>query len=147
MTLVQFLLRGFRPPAEALGGLGPLETRVMEAIWAREIEASVRDVFETLGPDLAYTTVMTTLDRLYKKGLLSRRREGRGFLYSPRVSREQLSSGLAGGVMEALLGDPAEARPVLSSIVDAVGERDRAMLDELERLVREKRRALARRQP
>jgi predicted transcriptional regulator len=147
MTLVQFLLRGFRPPAEALGALGPLETRVMDAIWARPDEACVRDVFEVLGSDLAYTTVMTTLDRLYKKGLLSRRREGRGFLYRARVSRQELSSGVVSGVVDALLGDPAEARPVLSSIVDAVGDRDRAMLDELERLVREKRRALARRQP
>jgi predicted transcriptional regulator len=125
--------------------LGPLEARVMSVIWQAASELLVRDVFTRLGSELAYTTVMTTLDRLYKKGLLERRREGRGFLYAPRVTREQLSRSVVASVVDAVLGNASEARPVLSSIVDVVGERDRAMLDELERLVRDKRRRLGRR--
>ncbi len=127
--------------------LGPLETQVMEQVWGGPDPLSVRDVHEGLGGELAYTTVMTTLDRLFKKGLLQRRREGRGFLYSARVTREDLSRGVAGAVVEALLGGEPAARPILSGIVDAVSEKDRAMLDELELLVRRKRRELEGREP
>lgn len=120
--------------------LGPLETQVMERVWEGPGPVSVRDVHECLGSELAYTTVMTTLDRLFKKGLLKRRREGRGFLYVAAVTRDDLSRGVAGAIVEALLGGEPAARPILSGIVDAVSDKDRAMLDELERLVRAKRR-------
>jgi len=128
------------------GALGPLEAQVMQALWGRAAEASVRDVHEGLGSDLAYTTVMTTLDRLYKKGLLERRREGRGFVYRARLSHAELSRGLAGALFESLLGRAPAPQPILSGIVDAVSDQDRAMLDELERLVRAKRRELQERE-
>jgi predicted transcriptional regulator len=124
------------------GALGPLEAQAMQVLWERPGEASVRDVHAGLGGELAYTTVMTTLDRLFKKGLLARRREGRGFVYSASVSRDDLSRGLAGALVEGLLGRANAHRPVLSGIIDAVGDKDRAMLEELERLVRLKRREL-----
>jgi predicted transcriptional regulator len=122
--------------------LGPLETQVMEVVWSRADESSVRDVKDLLPGEPAYTTVMTTLDRLYKKGLLSRRRDGRGFVYTAHVSRSDLSSHLIGTVVLASLGTGSAHRPILSAIVEAVGESDAANLDELERLVRLKRRAL-----
>lgn len=131
-----------RLPWHSSNALGPLETQVMRLVWERSGEASVRDVHEGLGSDLAYTTVMTTLDRLYKKGLLERRREGRGFVYAARVSRDDHSRGLAGALIEAMLGREPAPQPILSGIVDAVSDKDRAMLDELERLVRLKRREL-----
>jgi predicted transcriptional regulator len=121
--------------------LGRLERQVMERLWTRDAEWSVRDLRHALNTHLAYTTLMTTVDRLYKKGLLSRRKEGRAFVYSTRVSREDLDRGVAARVIGALLGEgPERAQPVLSCFVDAVSERDRDLLDELERLVREKRR-------
>lgn len=94
-------------------------------------------------PDTAYTTLMTTLDRLHKKGVLDRKKSGRAYRYAPRFSREGLESCLAADAFEALLGgkrSPASARPLLTSFVDAVSRRDALLLDELERLVREKRR-------
>lgn len=94
--------------------LGPLETQVMERVWEGPGPVSVREVHECLGGELAYTTVMTTLDRLFKKGLLKRRREGRGFLYVAAVTRDNLSRGVAGAVVEALLGGEPAARPILS---------------------------------
>ena len=118
----------------------------MDVVWAGP-GATVRDVMKTLGGEPAYTTVMTTLDRLFKKGLLQRRREGRGFLYVAAVTRDDLSRGVAGAIVEALLGGEPAARPILSGIVDAVSDKDRAMLDELERLVRAKRRELGGREP
>src|SRR5262249_52662048 len=63
--------------------LGPLETQAMEILWSCG-ECSVRELIRKLDRDIAYTTVMTTLDRLYKKKLVTRRRLGRANLYSPR---------------------------------------------------------------
>ena len=141
MKAPRFLLRGFRRPSEmALAALGPLERQVLDETWRRG-EVSVRDICLTFGEQIAYTTVMTTLDRLYKKRLLDRRKSGRAFLYSPAVSREQLESGIREDVIEGLL-DGTGIQPVLACIVDAVSERDREMLDELERLVQEKKRQL-----
>jgi predicted transcriptional regulator len=120
---------------------GPLERRVLEALWKAGEEASVRDLQEFF-PEVAYTTLMTTLDRLYKKRVLSRRKAGRAFLYAPVSNREGLAQLLAAKALEAILasfGSPATIRPVLSTFVDAVSRRDGLLLDELESLVRARR--------
>ena len=119
--------------------LGPLEERVMEALWRRG-EANVRDVHEEFGDGIAYTTVMTTLDRLYKKGLLIRWKVGRAFQYAPTATRAESQRSLAAELMESLLAQhQQEPLPLLSNLVDAVGDADRRLLDDLERLVQEKR--------
>jgi predicted transcriptional regulator len=113
---------------------------VLEETWRRP-ETSVRDVFMAFDEKVAYTTLMTTLDRLYKKNLLSRRKDGRAFLYSPLVTREGLEQGITEDLIEGLLGHTGEpVEPVLACIVDAVSQRDRELLDELDRLIKEKRR-------
>ena len=142
MKSPRFLLRGFRRPSEmALAALGPLERQVLDETWQRG-EVTVRDICGAFGDQVAYTTIMTTLDRLYKKHLLARRKEGRAFLYSPAVSREQLETGIREDVIEGLLDGTERIQPVLACIVDAVSERDRELLDELDRLVQEKKRQL-----
>lgn len=126
--------------------LGPLERDVMKFVWNRfELgsEASVRDVFLAFDERLAYTTLMTTLDRLYKKGLLERRKDGRAFYYSPRQTSQEFSRSIARKVIDRLIGSNEHGvEPVLACIVDAVSDRDRELLDELDRLIDEKRRAL-----
>jgi predicted transcriptional regulator len=118
---------------------GKLELRVLDALWKRGSDASVRDVHADF-PNTAYTTVMTTLDRLHRKGVLDRVKAGRAFLYRPRYTADELRLGLAADALGAIF-DPAVApRPILSFLVDAVSRRDKALLDELERLVQEKRR-------
>ncbi len=141
----KFLLRGFTRPREAIiASLGKLERQTMTEVWKRK-EVSVRQVELAFGERVAYTTVMTTLDRLYKKGFLDRRKEGRAFLYSPRFTPEELERGLAEDVIGSLLDTATErVEPVLACFVDAVSDRDRELLDELERLVQEKRRELGR---
>jgi len=136
-----FLLRGFRRPrASVEEALGSLERDVLEQLWAADGEASVRQVQAACG-ELAYTTVLTTLDRLFRKGLVQRRRDGRAFLYRPRLSRDELRQGLASDVIDSLLGADAEAaRPVMSTFIDVVEQRDAALLDELERLLRDRKR-------
>lgn len=115
---------------------------MLEAIWARKTRTRVRDLEDGF-PDIAYTTLMTTLDRLHKKGVLDRAKAGRAYVYWPRYSRAGLQSFLAEGAFEVILGGAgcaAEARPLLSSFVAAVSRHDRLLLDELDRLIREKRR-------
>jgi predicted transcriptional regulator len=143
MKTPRFLLRGFRRPRElACFALGNLERQVLAETWRRG-EVSVRDVYRAFGERVAYTTLMTTLDRLFKKNLLDRRKDGRAFLYSPAVSEADLTQGITEDVIEGLLGRGADSvQPVLACIVDTVSERDRELLDELDRLIREKRKEL-----
>ena len=122
--------------------MGRLERQVLEETWRRR-EISVRDLFTAFDERVAYTTLMTTLDRLYRKRLLGRRKDGRAFLYWPLVSREELEQGIREDVIDGLLGLGADSvEPVLACIVDAVSDRDRELLDELDRLIKEKRREL-----
>jgi len=120
---------------------GPLEVEVLEALWKRPGGASVRALRDDF-PGSAYTTLMTTLDRLYKKGALDRDRAGRAYVYHPRCGRSELESRLAREAFDLLFAGRmrgARARPVLSGLVDAVRVDVALMLDELERIVREKR--------
>jgi predicted transcriptional regulator len=125
--------------------LGRLELGVMEILWSRG-ESSVRDVIDKLNRPLAYTTVMTTLDRLYKKGLLDRRKSERAFLYSPRLSRGDWERKRAGDLVAGFLAGPRPSRDLLiSCLLDAVGQHDEALLDELEKKIRSRRREILRR--
>jgi predicted transcriptional regulator len=144
VSLPRFFLHPFRRPG-GLSPLGRLEGRVLDELWRRPEGACVRDVQTAFAGTLAYTTLMTTLDRLHRKGVLDRRKAGRAYVYTPRWSREELERVLASDLIGSLLaGDAHAAEPVLSCIVDAVSERDRLLLDELDRLVKEKRRRLGR---
>src|SRR5688572_18231469 len=118
---------------------GPLEIRVLDALWARNAPSSVRDL-QPRFPGVAYTTPMTTLDRLFRKGTLTRFNSGRASYYQPRSTQPQRIAELAGSTFATLLpGDTASVRPILSMFVDTVGDRDHALLDELEALVKARR--------
>jgi predicted transcriptional regulator len=140
-----FLFWGFRPPRELLRArLGTLERQVIEIVWAAS-EVTVRDVHTRFEGRVAYTTVMTTLDRLFRKGLLRRTKRARAFVYAALASRQELDEIVASDVVSGLLdGEWSAPLPFLSNLVDAVVERDRALLDELERLVKTKQRELGR---
>ncbi len=118
--------------------LGDLEADIMELMW-RKSPASVREVHESLAEDrsIAYTTVMTVMSRLAEKGLLNREQHGRAYLYVPAQSREEFCSETIDTVMQGLLGGFGE--PVLSHFVDTVGSEDTQKLDELMRLIEEKK--------
>ena len=118
----------------------------MQILWA-EGENSVRGVVQRLRRPLAYTTVMTTLDRLFKKGLLNRRKRERAFVYSPRMTPEQWESHRVGELLDNLLGQPKPYGELLiSCLVEAVGEHDEALLAELERKIKLKREELDRKE-
>ena len=121
--------------------LGPLERRLLEAVWERG-DATVRELVEGGDTNLAYTTLMTTLERLYKKNLLSRRAEGRAYRYTPRFTREEFRREEAGNAFRQMLNaSPAPSLP-LSYLVEIVSEHDAELLDDLSRMVESKRRKL-----
>jgi predicted transcriptional regulator len=123
---------------------GVLERDVMNVLWMTG-DLAVRDVQTRLARPVAYTTVMTTLDRLFKKGVLVRTVSGRAFRYSAAMTRAQLRARIAGRVLAGMLQGREEATvPVLSNLVDSVSAQagGEALLETLEALVREKRREL-----
>ena len=119
--------------------LGPLETQLMRLLWDRG-SATVRELVDCGEIDGAYTTVMTTLDRLYKKRLLDRVPEGRAFRYCPSQSREEFKGDMIRRVVNDILLGSGPAGDPMSYLVDAVSERDRSLLDDLERAIQKKRR-------
>ena len=136
-------MRIFKRPVQP-SPLGHLESCVMEILWSAG-ESNVRDVAEKLPRPLAYTTVMTTLDRLYKKGLLERRKSERAFFYSPRLTQPEWERQCAGEVLAGFLGGPKKSGEMLISfLVDQVS-RDAGLLDELERKIKLKRKEIERR--
>jgi predicted transcriptional regulator len=119
--------------------MGHLEVTVMDALWERG-DGSVHDVLRCLDRPLAYNTVMTTLDRLYKKGLLSRCKRDRAYFYTPCLSRVEWQQKQAEDLLSGFLSGPRPARELLvSCLVEAFGQHDAALLDELEEKIRMKR--------
>lgn len=111
----------------------------MDLVWSRGwAEFSVQDVVGGLPSprELAYTTVLTTVRRLYDKGLLHRERDGRRFLYQPKLGREQFHKQLAQNLMRSL--PPAGREAALAALVDQVPD-DSEALDRLEAMIRERR--------
>jgi len=121
--------------------LGPLEQQLLTVLWQRG-SATVRELLDDGDVKLAYTTVMTTLDRLYKKQVLDRMAEGRAFRYSPRHTQAELERAAAGEAIRQLLDSGPESSLPLSYLVEAVSEHDARLLDELQQLLEQKRREL-----
>ena len=101
-----------------LVALGQLERAVMGQLWASGAPLTVREVHERLDRELAYTTVMTVLGRLAKKGLVRQERDGKAYRYAAASTREQL----AASIMLDALGDVGDDREAaLVAFVDRVG--------------------------
>ena len=97
--------------------LGDLEHAVMDVLWARHAPTPVRDVHEELarGREIAYTTVMTVLDRLAKKGVVARQLDGRAWLYEPARSRLDLHVATVNEALDGLTDE--ERSEVLRRVV------------------------------
>jgi predicted transcriptional regulator len=143
-----FLFRGFKSSGEILEShLGVLEREVMNVVW-KAGEINVREACELLESSVAYTTVMTTMDRLFKKRLLARRKVGRAFVYAAAATRGEMEGAVATELVQSLLQrHTGEPLPLMSSLVDAVSDRDRALHDDHERVIHEKRRSRSREGP
>ena len=126
--------------------LGPLELQLLRVLWKRG-EGTVRHLIDEGLVQGAYTTIMTTLDRLYKKGLLERSPEGRAFRYRPKQTEAELQQGIIAASLRELLGRAPSKEAPLSFLVEAISEHDAALLDKLQQAVAKKRRDLRKRGP
>jgi predicted transcriptional regulator len=115
--------------------LGQLEALVMDRLWSDEGPLSVRQVLEGLPDDRhrAYTTVMTVLDNLFRKGLADRERAGRAYVYRPRQTREQHTADL----MESVLAGGGDRGAALMHFVEQLqpdeAEQLRALLTQMDK--------------
>jgi predicted transcriptional regulator len=116
--------------------LGELEAQVMGKIWARSGPVTVRDIVGDLQHDrpIAYTTVMTVMDNLRKKGWLRRQAEGRAYRYAPLVSAEEYSAGLMRQALAASSDRPA----VLMHFIGELSADEADALEEAYRRLSEK---------
>ncbi|VFA98945.1 Transcriptional regulator BlaI [Nocardia cyriacigeorgica] len=97
----------------------------MDRIWSADDTTTVREVFEDLLQvrEMAYTTVMTTMDNLHRKGWLERERRGRAYVYWPSLSREQYSAKL---MRDALGGGRSDL--ILAHFVEQISDDESAAL-------------------
>ncbi len=134
--MIKKIFSGYRPGKPGLEKvLGSLESEVMEVIWFKEAEVSVRDVYETLAlkREIAYTTVMTIMGRLAEKKLLKKRKEGNAFLFMPAISKGEFTAQMIDNIVDDLLSDFSDA--ALASFISRVGEKDRKSIEKLEKML------------
>ena len=96
--------------------LGELETSVMEAVWVLS-SATAREVHDQFGEGRAYTTIMTTLDRLHHKGLLVREKDGLAWRYQPKLGKHAYERAVTDHEVGRLLDEHGEV--ALNAFVDA----------------------------
>ena len=114
-------------------GFGELEAVLMQRIWDHGGTLTVRDLFEDLREErnIAYTTVMSTMDNLHRKGWLARERDGKAYRYTAVASREEYSARL----MREALADGGDTEVVLSHFLDQIdGEESEALRSVLSKL-------------
>ncbi len=124
--------------------LGPLEEQVLRVI-CQSGKATVRDVLKSLHPSLAYTTVMTTTDRLFQKGLLRRETGSKAYLYFPVQTASDIQKRIARDLITAFLDCGVNAPSLLAvALVDGLAAHDKKLLDDVEREIRVRRLLAAR---
>jgi predicted transcriptional regulator len=127
-------------PRSSPASLGPLEREIMKVLWSAG-DCCVEQVRQQLPRESKYTTVMTTLVRLFRKGLLERRAAERRFVYSPRVSAEELGRMAAADSVARYFATPNLPRKLLLALlVEALLQEDVGLLAEAEEQVRQLRR-------
>ena len=124
--------------------LGPLERRILGEVWLHK-SLTVRELMTHGKFSFAYTTVMTTLDRLFKKGLLDRAEEGKAFRYSPTCTPAEVPRLVAVAGVRRWIESTRPSSLPLSYFVEAISAHDARLLDELRDLVEQKRSELKKR--
>jgi predicted transcriptional regulator len=96
-------------------GFGDLEAVIMHRVWEHDSPVTVRELLDELlkDRDIAYTTVMSTMDNLHRKGWLARVKDGKAYRYTATASREEYSARL----MQEALADGGDTEMVLSHFV------------------------------
>ncbi len=114
-------------------GFGELEAAIMERVWSADRPLLVREVQRTLEPERAYNTVWTVVEILYRKGWLSREKDGRAYRYRATVSREEYTADLMGEALAASTDRAATLRRFAERIDPAEAAQLREVLEEARR--------------
>ena len=119
-------------------GFGDLEAVIMHRVWEHDSPVTVRELFDELSAErvIAYTTVMSTMDNLHRKGWLDRVKEGKAYRYTPTASREEYSARL----MREALVDGGDTEAVLSHFVAQIDRGESEALRSVLRKLRGRRR-------
>jgi predicted transcriptional regulator len=119
---------------------GELEAALMSIVWQHP-SVTAREVCDgmTGSRERAYTTVMTTLDRLHRKGMLGRRKDGLAWRYEASFSKAEYERALADQLAAKILADHGDT--ALSAFVDAAEKVDEVLLEKLARLIDVRRKA------
>lgn len=121
--------------------LHDLEATIMDVVWSGHLTAfAVGDMLAILEKqrDIAYTTVMTTVTRLYDKGILERERDGKRYLYSPKLTRQEFMESTAREVLDEAVG----GHRAMVMLAEKVSEASAGELDDLEALIQKRREEL-----
>lgn len=107
-------------------GFGNLEAVIMDRVWDREDPVTVREIFDELAEErqIAYTTVLSTMDNLHRKNWLQRERSGKAYLYTPSMSREERSAKL----MREAFESGGDTDMVLAFFVEQMNDEQSAQL-------------------
>lgn len=146
IVIIGVCMKGIRIRPEQDGlkvSLFDLEAEIMDIIWDGGLENfSVQDIFVILQGrrEIAYTTVMTTVARLYEKNLLSRKKDGKKYTYSPAKTREDFIVDITKKVVASL--PPLGQETAMALLVDMVSDADESELDRLEKLIQARKSAL-----
>lgn len=122
-------------PGGGVRGFGELEAAIMDQVWSAERPVLVREIHDGLRPERepAYNTVLTVVEILYRKGWLTREKDGRAYRYLPTASREEYTAGLMSEAFDASADRVATLRSFMARIDPAEAAELRALLDEARR--------------
>lgn len=136
------LISAFRPHKQGLKKiLGDLEADVINVIWDKNTEVTVREVYETMRLDreIAYTTVMSTMTHLAKKGILNQSKKEKAYVYTATLSKEEFRQKAASELVAGILDDLAG--PVLTHLIGSLGEKENEKVtQQIEQLIHEMKR-------
>jgi len=139
--MIKRLTSSFKPHKAGLGRvLGDIERLVMDILWSRA-EVTGREVLEEIQKErpLAFTTILTVMDRLLKKGLIRRKKRGGVFVYAPSISRDEFVKQVSEEVLQGILDISASS--AASSFVDILYKTSPEEMDRLSRLIEERKKA------
>lgn len=116
---------------------GELEAKLMEAVWTLD-QPTVQDVIDHLGGKLNYKTTMTVMNRLVDKGILSRRKVGRAFVYAGTASREELLASVFDKMVRGMFGEGFR-QIALAQMIETADAIDDQLLDDISHLIEQRK--------
>jgi predicted transcriptional regulator len=133
------IAKNFRSSNKGLGKvLGHLEEEIMDVLWTRG-EATGKEVLVDIrrNREIAYTTVLTVVERLTKKGLVKKTKGAGGYVFAPVYTKTEFAQGASREVLEGVI--ELWRGPAVASFVDILARRDPGELDRLSKLIEEKK--------